>query len=65
MAYPCKIWLKSECDGCGRCEDEDERPMAYGRPYNHYWEDDQVNDPMDKCKEDWCDGGDPEDIQRD
>ena len=21
MAYPCKIWLKSECDGCGMCDD--------------------------------------------
>lgn len=50
MAYPCKIWLKSECDGCGRCEDEDERPMAYGRPYYgglDDWDGDAVNDPMD------------------
>lgn len=21
MAYPCKIWLKAECDGCGMCDD--------------------------------------------
>lgn len=21
MAYPCKIFLKSECDGCGMCDD--------------------------------------------
>ena len=30
MAYACKIWIKDECDGCGLCENEDERPMLYG-----------------------------------
>ena len=54
MAYPCKIWIKEECDGCGRCEDEDERPMGYDRPYYGAlddWDGDPVNDPMDRCKE--------------
>jgi hypothetical protein len=22
MAYPCKIWLKAECDGCGMCDED-------------------------------------------
>lgn len=26
MAYPCRIWLKEECDGCGCCEGD--RPMG-------------------------------------
>lgn len=21
MAYPCRIFLKNECDGCGMCDD--------------------------------------------
>lgn len=30
MAYPCKIWQKAECDGCGRCADD--QPMGlFGR----------------------------------
>lgn len=30
MAYPCRIWLKEECDGCGYCECD--RPMGlFGR----------------------------------
>ena len=24
MAYPCKIWLKPECDGCGMCDERNE-----------------------------------------
>ena len=23
MAYPCQLWLKSECDGCGACLEPD------------------------------------------
>ena len=22
MAFPCKIWLKAECDGCGLCDEQ-------------------------------------------
>ena len=55
--YHCKINLKEECDGCGRCEDIDERPMAYGRPYYGSlsdWDDGGnpfVADPMDRMEE--------------
>lgn len=57
MSYRCVINLKEECDGCGRCEDEDERPMGYDRPYYGAlsdWDDGGnpfVTDPMDM--EDW------------
>lgn len=32
MAYPCRIWLKSECDGCGACEDPTIGPFGRSRP---------------------------------
>lgn len=28
MAYRCIMWLKEECDGCGRCQMDDEKPMG-------------------------------------
>lgn len=56
MAYGCVMNLKEECDGCGRCGEDDEHPMAYGRPFSkkpYYgalsdWDNDPVNDPMDR-----------------
>lgn len=53
MSYRCKISSKEECDGCGRCEETDERPMAYGRPYYgalEDWDDENpfARDPMDE-----------------
>lgn len=30
MAYPCVIWLKSECDGCGACQE----PGAFSKTFN-------------------------------
>lgn len=35
MAYPCQLWLKSECDGCGACDD----PMLVRRctTDERYW----------------------------
>ena len=33
MAYPCKIWLKNEFDGCGMCEDRNALGIvSRGRP---------------------------------
>lgn len=46
MSYRCVIHLKDECDGCGRCEETDERPMGYDRPYYG-------------TLSDWDDGGNP------
>lgn len=46
MAYPCQLWLKSECDGCGACND----PMLVRRctTDERYWlrdlEEDDVYD---------------------
>lgn len=42
MAYPCRIWLKSECDGCGACDD----PMLVRRACSdeRYW----PHDPEDE-----------------
>lgn len=41
MAFPCRIWLKSECDGCGACmsspdetEDEEDPFLDYDRDYD-------------------------------
>lgn len=33
MAYPCRIWLKNECDGCGACESDTIGPFNRRRPY--------------------------------
>lgn len=30
MAFACRIWLKSECDGCGCCEGD--KPMGLHSP---------------------------------
>ena len=46
MSYRCVIHIKDECDGCGRCEETDERPMGYDRPYYG-------------TLSDWDDGGNP------
>lgn len=41
MAYPCKVWLKEECDGCGYClgeleddEDDDDPFVDYDIDYD-------------------------------
>lgn len=42
MAYPCKIWLKSECDGCGMCEE----PMHGFKAARPFFDDDTY-DPFE------------------
>ena len=43
MAFGCRIYLKSECDGCGRCEDY--RHGLYGVRGNPH--DDEYYDPFE------------------
>jgi len=50
MAFRCRIWLKSECDGCGRCEDEDERPYGLSRGRSVF--DDETDDPFEIDRDD-------------
>lgn len=43
MAFPCKLWLKAECDGCGRC---DEPGHSYSRIYGMETAEDE-DDPFE------------------
>lgn len=43
MAYPCKIWLKSECDGCGYCEEQRHDYSAGRGPFAF----DEESDPFE------------------
>lgn len=43
MAYPCKIWLKNECDGCGWCEEQRHGYSMVGAPFA----DDDEYDPFE------------------
>lgn len=48
MAYPCKIWLKSECDGCGWCDAQRHGYSAGREPFA----DDDEYDPFEPDYED-------------
>lgn len=47
MAFPCRIFLKEECDGCGRCEDE--RPYSLSRGRVSF---DEEDDPFEIDRDD-------------
>ena len=43
MAYPCRIWLKSECDGCGACEEPGTFGMTFDRRKPSVFDDEYDN----------------------
>lgn len=43
MAYPCRIGLKSECDGCGACEEPGAFGLTYDRRKPPAFDDDYYN----------------------
>lgn len=43
MAYPCRIGLKSECDGCGACEEPGAFGLTYARRKPPAFDDDYYN----------------------
>lgn len=49
MAYPCQIYLKSECDGCGACLE----PDAFGHTFNRRRAPVFNDDDFDPFEPDW------------
>ena len=49
MAYPCILWLKNECDGCGACETERMMPGVGGVRISM---DEPEPDPFERDEED-------------
>lgn len=47
MAFGCKLHLKSECDGCGRCEDWGHSFSGVRNP-----KDDDAGDPFEIDRDD-------------
>lgn len=54
MAYPCRIWLKSECDGCGACENDGLMMGPFGQRKRPVFGDDDTGE-YDPFEPDWED----------
>lgn len=54
MAYPCRIYLKSECDGCGMCDDRNALGQySRGRRSPFEFDEDNYNPFEDDYYEDY------------
>ena len=53
MAYPCRLWMKPECDGCGMCDERYELGQYKKPRYTSMPFDEENYNPFEDCEEDY------------